>query len=231
VNPLKEWRVTNMEPTTGESDGRSDPTRRRRRRLCSRGGIILLLALALFSHLIGRHVVRVALQAFYTPPALTREMVSTYTKFIELAEAHPEFETIFLNNRGVFDCKRAEPAESAQVRNFSAGEVHRLVHLPRDLQWAGCVYAEKRNSYIVFIPDTTYILPRRAGVLYSSDGQNPNRLRDEFVEKRKPFMLIKDRWYASKRLIVSRTRNPVCLVPIASLIDRSAQDPGILEAH
>ena len=91
-----------------------------------------------------------------------------------------------------------------------------------------CILAEKNGNYVVFVPGKTHILPRIPGVLYSLDGTNPNEVDNEFLNDKKPFVLIKHRWYMSRQLgafIYSRVdKRPL---PGSALIDRSLRDPGI----
>jgi hypothetical protein len=210
-------------PTAGED--RHIPFAKKLRRLRSPGGVIALFLLALFVHLLGRHIIRLELQRLYTPPALTAREASTYARFIRLAQAHPEYERIFLNDVGTLEFKQSGSTEAPHSKgSFSGAEVCELVKLARDLRWANCVWAEKNGTCVTFVHRTTYILPMRPGVLYSLDGRNPNELPDGLIEKNRPYTLIGGNWYTSKGLVISPTMpGHAWRLPERSLIDHSSQ--------
>lgn len=200
------------------------------RRLYSPAGIGLLLLACLLFHLIGHHKVRRVLGHVYTPEALSREKVVVYTRFVRLVEAHPEYGRVHLD---MWRGRWARMLDSATGQaGFSADEDGELIRISRIFRRVGCVRAEKYGSYVVFMPKPNYILPTSPGVLYSLDGRNPNEVDDEFLNSKKPFMLIKDRWYTSRWLaicpyprIAGEWRLP------KSFIDRSTRDPGSVAAE
>ena len=197
------------------------------RRLYSPAGIILLLLCGLFFHLMGHHIVRLALGLVYTPPALSREKVVVYTRFVRLVEAHPEYRRVHLDMWGGL-WERIHDSVTEQA-GFSMDEDDELTRISQGFRQVNCVFAEMRDSYVVFMHMPNYILPTSPGVLYSLDGRNPNEVDDDFLNSKKPFFPIKDRWYTSLWLAV----NPLPTMggekwrqPKSFLIDRSLRDPG-----
>jgi len=201
-----------------------NPRRRWTQRLRSPTGLFLLLFLALLFHVIGRHVVRQALQCLYTPPALTREKAGAYREFIRLVNGHPEYTDVFLNQLGVL---RPEPVVGEKM-GFTESEATALRHLSGLFREVGCVFAQKGDSYVAFMPDSTYILPASPGVVYSLDTRHPNEMDDWFLNRYKPFVQIAGRWYTSRRLISSPYRKIDPSPLPASLIDRSLRYPSTL---
>lgn len=197
------------------------------RRLCSPAGIISLLLGCVFFHLMGHHIVRRVLGRVYTPPALNREKVVVYTRFVRLVEAHPEYNRVHLDMWGGLWEKMHESV--TEQAGFSMDEDYELTRISQGFRQVGCVRAEKYSSYVVFMHMPNYILPTSPGVLYSLDGRNPNEVDDDFLNSKKPFFPIKDRWYTSLWLAV----NPLPTMggekwrlPKSFLIDRSLRDPG-----
>ncbi|MDI9430601.1 MAG: hypothetical protein RBR19_07735 [Sedimentisphaerales bacterium] len=187
-------------------------------------GLFLLLFLPLLFHMVGRHMVRGVLQWVYTPPALTEEKAAVYTEFIRVVERHPEYTRVFLNTTGRLS---AEPVV-AEDRGFTESEVTALHRLARRFRDVGCIFAERGESYIAFMPYPRYILPASPGVVYSLDARHPDEMDDWILNRYKPFVHITGRWYASKSLILSPFRR-IDSSPLGeSLIDRSLRCPSTL---
>ena len=201
------------------------------RRLYSPAGISLLLLGCVLFHLIGHHEVRRALGHVYTPPALSREKAVVYSRFVRLVESHPEYRRVYLD---MWRYRRVDVHDSVTGKAGSSGGVvdDELIRISRGLKEVGCVFAEMKDSYVLFMSRLNYILPTSPGVLYSLDGQNPNEIDDEFLNNKKPFMLIKDRWYMSRWLVAFPSRGFYTKRPLPrSLIDRSLRDPGPLSVE
>lgn len=202
---------------------------RKRRRwllwLCVPVVIVWLFLCFVYFFLLGHDVVRWSLGCFYTPPALSREKAAVYADFIRLIKAHPEYRRFHLNASG--PSKMVISDMLAGKKGFSAYEVDELERISRDFKRINCLSADKYGSYVVFMPGPNYILPTSPGLLYSLDGWSPNDVDDPFFNSRKPFMLIKDRWYTSKRLAIC----PFCMTSVSwrlpsSYVDLSLHDPG-----
>lgn len=195
--------------------------------LYSPAGIGLLLLSCVLFHLIGHHEVRRVLGHVYTPPALSREKVAVYSRFIRLVEAHPEYRRVYLD---MWRYRRVEMNDFETEQEFSSGDVvvdDELIRISRGLKKVDCVFVEMKGSYVLFMSKLNYIFPTSPGVLYSLDGRNPNELDDEFLNNKKPFMLIKDRWYMSRWLVAFPSRGFYTKRPLPkSLIDCSLRDPG-----
>jgi hypothetical protein len=197
-------------------------------------GIVLLLFGIAFFDAGGRHIIRSVFEHVYIPPALNKEKMAVYSKFVKLVEAYPEYNEVFLNSWGTF---RYDPVELSPDTSDSSMGFERKKYssaytydISRGFKQVGCVRAEKYGSYVVFIPKRNYILPTSPGVLYSLDGRNPNEIDDEFLNNKKPFELIKDRWYMSKQLVTSPYRKIDSNPPLPkSLIDHSLREPGPLD--
>lgn len=61
-----------------------------------------------------------------------------------------------------------------------------------------------QNSYFLFMPFPSYVLPTWVGVVYVPDGRNPNEIDDWVLDLYKPFSPIKDKWYTSRSLVSAR---------------------------
>jgi len=192
--------------------------------------IILLLIGFLLFHLIGHHVIRSALGYLYTPPALNPEKIVVYTRFVKLAQAHPEYEKVHLD---MFRGRRVKLYDSSTEKEGPSRGIivddDELINISRDLKRVGCLRAEKYDWYIVFMSRPNYILPTNPGVLYSLDGKNPNDVDDDrYLNSKKPFFQIKDSWFTSRALAV----NPLPMskgerrLPTWSLFDYSLQYPN-----
>lgn len=72
-------------------------------------GIVLLLFLAMYFHVIGRHFVNAALQRVYIPPALTHDRVVLFREFIRIVEAHPEYKRVHLDDWGRLSARPSSP--------------------------------------------------------------------------------------------------------------------------
>ena len=189
--------------------------------------IIWLSLCCVYFLLLGHHVVRWSLSNFYTPPALSPEKAAVYADFIRLVKAHPEYRRFHLDGSGpskmvISDMLRGN-------KGFSAYEVDELERISREFKRINCLSADKYGSYVVFMPGPNYILPTSPGLLYSLDGWNPNDVDDPFFNSSKPFILIKDHWYTSKRLAIC----PFCMTSVGwrlpnSYIDLSLRDPGLV---
>lgn len=193
--------------------------------LCCPVVVCLLLAGCVFFHLIGHHIVRWSLGHFYTPPALNREKIVLYTDLIRLIKAHPEYSRFHLGTSGPSQMVMRDLL--TRKKGFLFYEVGELFRISREFKRINCVFADKNGSYVLFLPKPKYIWPTSPGVLYSLNGRNPNEVDDAFLNHRKPFMLIKNRWYTSKRLAIC----PFCMTSVGwrlpnSFIDLSLRDPG-----
>lgn len=189
-------------------------------------GIILLFFGFVFFHLGGHNLVMLLLEHIYTPPALSREKMVAYTGFVKVVEAYPEYRRVRLD---IYNRRSVEFYDSyAEKKDPSKGVIEDdLFSISRDFKRVGCFYAEKYNWYVVFFPRRNYIMPTSPGVLYSLDGRNPNEVDDEFLNSNKPFILIKDRWYMSRQLVMSPFRKIDDKWPLPeSLIDHSLRYPG-----
>jgi ankyrin repeat protein len=187
--------------------------------------IIWLFCGFVYFILLGHHVIRRSLSHFYTPPALSPEKAAVYADFIRLVEAHPEYRRFHLDASGPSKMVISEMLRGN--KGFSAYEVDELTRISREFKRINCLSADKYGSYVVFMPGPNYILPTSPGLLYSLDGWNPNDVDDPFFNSRRPFKLIKDRWYTSKRLAIC----PFCMTSVGwklpdSYIDLSQRDPG-----
>lgn len=213
-----------MPDIVGGETSKDQAATSRRKSLWSPAGVVLLLVLAGAFHMVGRHIVRGVLQWVYTPAALSDEKAAIYTEFIRLVEAHPEYTDVFLNRVGEL---RAEPVVGEKM-TFTESEVTRLHCLAGRFRDVGCVFAQKGDSYVAFMADSTYILPASPGVVYSFDARHPNEMDNWFLNRYKPFVQIAGRWYTSRRLISSPYRK-IGLSPLPqSLIDRSLRCPSTL---
>lgn len=199
---------------------------RRLQRLCSpRGIIFLLVGCIIFFHLIGRHVVRIAFAHIYMPPALTQEKAIVFNRFIALIEAYPAYKRVHLD---MFGGRWMRQYDLVKERDLISEMKDKLLNISRDFKRVGCLRAERYDTYIVFFSKPNYVFPTSPGVLYSLDGRNPNDINDGYLDKWKPFKLIKDQWYTSRLLAVvpfGRIDRPWPL-PKSSLIDHSLKDPG-----
>ena len=202
------------------------------RRLYSPAGIGLILLSCVLFHLIGHHKVRRLLGHVYTPPALSKEKLVVYTRFVTLVEAHPEYRRVYLD---MWHYLRVEIHDSVKEQAVSSGGGvvdDELIRISRGLKKVNCAVAEMKGSYVLFMSRLNYILPTSPGVLYSLDGRNPNEVDDEFIKSKKPFTLIKDRWYMSRSLVLFPSRGLYTKRPLPkSLIDRSLRDPGTVSAE
>ena len=178
-----------------------------RLRRCKRRDVVLLLAIALFFHVVGRHIVRSAFEHIYTPPALTQDKLSVFGQLVRLAERHPEHPDIFLNMRG--DIRFGMAPYSANVpedlkrierdTRLTPEECDALSMVLRGMKHVGCLYAYVKSPFVVFVPMRNYLLPTSPGVVYSLDGSNPNDGDADFLEGKRPFVLVKDGWYSRAR--------------------------------
>lgn len=195
--------------------------------ICVPAVIIWLSLCCIYFLLLGHHVVRWSLSHFYTPPALSPEKAAVYADFIRLVKAHPEYRRFHLDQSGPSKIVISEMLRGN--KGFSAYEVDELERISREFKRINCLSADKYGSYVVFMPGPNYILPTSPGLLYSLDGWNPNDVDDPFFNSRKPFIMIKDRWYTSKRLAIC----PFCMTSVGwrlpnSYIDLSLRDPGLV---
>lgn len=193
--------------------------------ICVPAVIIWLFLCCFYFILLGHHVVRWSFGHLYTPPALSSKKAAVYGDFIRLMKAHPEYRRFHLDGSG--PSKMVISNMLTGDKGFTAYEVDELVRISRNFKRINCLSADKYGSYVVFMPTTNYILPTSPGLLYSIDGWNPNDVDDPFFNRSKPFKLIKDRWYTSKRLALC----PFCMSSVGwqlpnSYIDLSLYDPG-----
>ena len=191
-----------------------------------RGIIFLLVGCIIFFHLIGRHVVRQAFAHIYMPPALTQEKAIVFDRFITLVKTIPAGR-IHLDMFGGRWMEKYDLVEERENHLISEMD-YKLLNISQDFKRVGCLRAERYDTYVVFIYKSNYVFPTSPGVLYSLDGRNPNDINDGFLDKRKPFKLIKNQWYTSRLLAVvpfGRIDSP-WLLPKSSLIDHSLKDPG-----
>lgn len=184
--------------------------------------IVWLLLCCVYFLLLGHHVVRWSLGHIYTPPALSPEKAAVYEDFIRLVKAHPEYRRFHLDGSGPSKMVIGEMLTG--TKGFSAYEVDELVRISRDFRRVNCLSADKYGSYVVFMPGPNYILPTSPGLLYSLDGWNPNDVDDPFFNSKKPFVLIKDRWYTSKRLAIC----PFCMASVGWRLPNSYIDLSCL---
>ena len=171
---------------------------------------------------------RYPLECIYTPPALNTENIGVYQRFINFVESHKSYRKIRLTYMGDIELKKYE---STAEREFPSSDMEsEIVKISYGMRKCGCVLALKNDFYIVFIPyPAINLCPRRPGVLYSIDGSNPNDVDSEYLNDFKPFFLIKDRWYLSRRLDANQfLRFRRKSLPNFSLIDHSLRYPSSL---
>ncbi len=199
------------------------------RRLLSPVGVGLLLGGLVFFHLIGHHLVRGWLGHVYTPPALSPEKAAVYSRYVTFIRLHPEYRRAHLDMYfGIRE--EIDNSVTQQAGSSSGATTDELFGISRDFKQVNCLRAEKCDWYIVFMPKPNYILPTSPGVLYSLDGRDPNEVDDKYLNGKRPFMHITDRWYTSRGLAISPL--PMSAgdwrLPGWSLIDRSLKDPGLV---
>jgi hypothetical protein len=117
------------------------------------------------------------------------------------------------------DLKRME-----KDTGLTSEECVELGNIARGMRRVGCLRAQVKGAYVVFVSTRNYLLPTSPGVLYSLGGWNPNDADDDFLKSKRPFILVKDGWYVSKHLVVSPFHRIDVEWPLPhSLIDRSLQ--------
>lgn len=193
--------------------------------ICVPAVIFWLFLCCFYFILLGHHVIRWSFGHLYTPPALSPKKAAVYSDFIRLMKAHPEYRSFHLDGSG--PSKMVIGQMLTGKKGFTAYEVDELERISRNFKRINCLSADKYGSYVVFMPTPNYVLPTSPGLLYSIDGWNPNDVDDPFFNRSKPFKLIKDRWYTSKRLALC----PFCMSSVGwqlpnSYIDLSLYDPG-----
>jgi len=133
--------------------------------------IALLLPVALLFDAGGRHLVRYVTERVYTPPALTRDNVMAYNRFVRLVEAHPEHRRVFPNSWGTLHLDQTTHSLSARDtmrelerrKGFSIADVTELTAISEEFRNLDCMYVEKRSAYVAFVSRRNYMMPTRPG--------------------------------------------------------------------
>ena len=206
-------------------------------------GVIFVLSVLLF--VAARMHLVVILPYIYTPPALTPKNLAVYNQCVTFAKNRDEDKTLAIGRgRVVIDGNfymlvKGNTFERERARRFfSEQEVLEMEELCRRLFEVRCVLLKRDNDILVFykwansvLPVGTFeawnILPVGPGVLYSLNGENPNKIHSEFLNTKKPFVRISGNWYMSRRLMLSGPRpDSQSSIPKA-LIDHSLRTKGL----
>ncbi len=172
-------------------------------------------------------------ERIYTPPALTADKVSIYKECLEVFRKYPQYDITILihyfiikNESGLSFNSMIDQEEMKEY--FFGEDMKQFERLGSLLKSVDCIKAEKLNNVVLFYnyEGRHFILPEAPGVLYSFSGRNPNEINNGTLEQFKPFTHLKNNWYYSPKLVLSRSRKQYIrkYIPKA-LIDHSAKLP------
>ena len=206
---------------------------------------LLIIFVLIMVALIGSRIVIVeSLPYLYTSPAITKENLPAYNKFIRFAKncnsdrtlvvgkgcrvvVNGTFYMLVKNNS--FEWERARKELSEEV-------VNELKVLCEQLHCVRCAMVKRVNDMLLFfnvsnvsLPGFSSFLPvsTNPGVLYSLNGEEPNEINDEVLNAFKPFVRITGNWYMSRKLMLAGPRANIPASIPKSLIDHSLKVDGI----
>ncbi len=171
-----------------------------------------------------------SLPYIYTPPALAAENMAVYSEGIEFIRDHDECKKLKLDWRGCVGVPLK--GESVMLSSYETERLYsklrgiRCFRLERDSDMV--LFYKEANSILPFCsPDVIDFLPERSGVLYSLNGENPNEIDSEVLNKHKPFVRIEGNWYMSRNLMLGGLRIDMPVTNPESMIDHSLRIDGL----
>lgn len=168
-------------------------------------------------------ILSLALPCIYTPGAITSEKLHLFERCIKIMKEHDEHLNL------VWDTATGHifvPINGGEEPCFSDDEIAETQNISKYLNKLNCYIVERKNNVVLFRIRTNYILPDSPGVIYSLNGQNPNEIDNELMNKYKPFIRILGNWYMSRKLINRNWRDLKYPIP-KSIFDHSLQTKNV----
>lgn len=185
-------------------------------------------------------MINTTLPTIYTPPALTDKRLEVFSKFVELAREHREFKELksiavsYFSDIRIrvgekdFDLGLSSDRREVVEKYLSSDTINYMKNLSRSLKKVNCYSVEIiDNKIILFYTFPRFILSSPPGVIYSLDGEDPNKTFGPKMKRIKLFDKIEGNWYASRYHIMTRG---LYLSPIPiSIFDFSLKKPRSLK--
>ncbi len=191
---------------------------------------ILILTVPLLAGILS--VIGYSLPYLYTPRAITPTNYKFYTSCVEFATSHGDQEDITVSWVGHYRKGTALfpsiDSDEVNVReHFSEDEISEMLFLSKQMKELGCIRFRRSGGIVLFYRRRNMLLPTRPGVVFSTNGINPNDIDDDIVNEHKPFFQIADGWYSSRQIVYGGIRGNIKASLPKSLIDHSLRTDGL----